>query len=138
GGAAAQAVAASATQDKASFGPRVGASVYQLVSLADGIEEGPHNVTRWWVLGRDMPAPTGKDKTSLLACIPDARLAPLLADFAQAGVPILTIYERPARKTLDAHRYVVEVAGHVRDDALAGLLARQSELRVLGSYPRRY
>ncbi|CFP65139.1 dehydratase [Bordetella pertussis] len=126
GGAAAQAVAASATQDKASFGPRVGASVYQLVSLADGIEEGPHNVTRWWVLGRDMPAPTGKDKTSLLAC------------FAQAGVPILTIYERPARKTLDAHRYVVEVAGHVRDDALAGLLARQSELRVLGSYPRRY
>lgn len=137
-GAAAQAVAASATQDKASFGPRVGASVYQLVSLADGIEEGPHNVTRWWVLGRDMPAPTGKDKTSLLACIPDARLAPLLADFAQAGVPILTIYERPARKTLDAHRYVVEVAGHVRDDALAGLLARQSELRVLGSYPRRY
>ena len=64
-----------------------------------------------------MPAPTGKDKTSLLACIPDARLAPLLAGFAVAGVPILTIYERPVRKTPDAHRYVVEVAGHVRDDA---------------------
>lgn len=138
GGAAAQAVAASATRDKASFGPKVGASLYQLVSLEDGIEEGPHNVTRWWVLGRDMPAPTGQDKTSLLASISDVQLAPLLDDFARAGVSILTIYERPARKTLDTHRYVIEVAGHARDEALAGLLARQGALRVLGSYPRRY
>ena len=31
---------------------------------------------------------------------------------AQAGVQILTIYERPSRKTLGTHLYLVEVAGH--------------------------
>ena len=48
-GGAAAAVAGSPTADKASVGPRIGASIYGLVSLVDGIEEGPHNVTRWWV-----------------------------------------------------------------------------------------
>jgi prephenate dehydratase len=64
GGAAAQRVALSPTLDKASVGPRIGALIYGLVSLVDGIEEGPHNVTRWWVLGREMPTPSGRDKTS--------------------------------------------------------------------------
>jgi prephenate dehydratase len=138
GGAAAQAVAESATADKASVGPRIGAAIYGLEPLVDGIEEGPHNVTRWWVLGRAMPAPTGRDKTSLLACVADAELAGLLAAFGAAGVQVLTIYERPSRQTLDTHRYLIEVAGHVREDGLAALLTRRRAVRVLGSYSRRY
>jgi prephenate dehydratase len=137
GGAAAQAVAGSATLDKASFGPKVGASIYGLVSLADGIEEGPHNVTRWWVLGRAMPAPTGNDKTSLLVSTSDTNLGAALAAFTQAGVQILTIYERPSKKTLDTHRYLVEVAGHARQGKLAEFLGAHSDIRVLGSYPRK-
>jgi chorismate mutase/prephenate dehydratase len=138
GGAAAQAVARSATADKASVGPRIGAAIYGLVSLVDGIEEGPHNVTRWWVLGREAPAPTGRDKTSLLAAVADADLAALLASFAAAGVQVLTIYERPSRKTLDTHRYLIEVAGHSREGGLAALLERHRSVRVLGSYSRAY
>lgn len=137
GGAAAQAVAQSASSDKASFGPKVGASVYPLVSLVDGIEEGPHNVTRWWVLGREMPAPTGHDKTSMLIDASDAKLSGILAAFDRAGVQILTIYERPSRKTLDTHRYLVEVAGHAKQGRLAAFLAVHRELRVLGAYARR-
>lgn len=138
GGAAAQTVAASPDKNKASFGPKVGAQVYKLESLVDGIEEGPHNVTRWWVLGRDMPAPTGKDKTSMVARITDQELAPLLAAIGAAGVQVLTIYERPSKQSLDSHRYLIEVAGHAKDDKLAKLLAAHNELRVLGSYPRKY
>lgn len=137
GGAAAQAVADSAALDKASFGPKVGASIYPLVSLLDGIEEGPHNVTRWWVLGRQMPMPTDRDKTSLLIETSDAGLSAILASFDRAGVQILTIYERPSKKTLDTHRYLVEVAGHAKQGKLAGFLGVHRELRVLGSYPRR-
>lgn len=136
GGAAAQAVADSTTLDKASLGPKVGATVYPLVSLVDGIEEGPHNVTRWWVLGRKMPAPTGHDKTSLLIETSDGRLSAILAAFDRAGLQILTIYERPSKKTLDTHRYLVEVAGHAREGTLAGFLDAHKELRVLGAYAR--
>jgi prephenate dehydratase len=138
GGAAAQAVAHSPTLEKASVGPRIGAAIYGLVSLVDGIEEGPHNVTRWWVLGREMPAPTGRDKTSLLACVGDAELAGLLGSFGAAGAQVLTIYERPSRKTLDTHRYLIEVAGHAREGRLAGVLERLRNVRVLGSHRRAY
>ena len=88
GGDAARRVALGATLDKASVGPRIGASIYGLVSLVDGIEEGPHNVTRWWVLGRETPAPSGRDKTSLLAAAADEELAGLLARFGEVGVQI--------------------------------------------------
>ena len=137
GGAAAQTVANSPTLDKASFGPKVGTSVYPLVSLVDGIEDGPHNVTRWWVLGRDMPAPTGNDKTSLLVTSSDANLGATLAAFVKGDVQILTIYERPSKTTLDTHRYLVEVAGHARQGKLSEFLRNRTDIRVLGSYPRR-
>ncbi|CAB3632508.1 Bifunctional chorismate mutase/prephenate dehydratase [Achromobacter mucicolens] len=137
GGAAAKTVAESATLDKASFGPKVGASVYSLSALVDGIEEGPHNVTRWWVLGRDLPAPTGHDKTSLVLSTADDKLNEALRALVQANVAVLTIYERPSKKTLDTHRYVVEVAGHATQEPLAGLLKAHPEFRLLGSYPRK-
>lgn len=137
GGAAAQAVAESPEMDKASFGPRIGSALYSLVSLQDGIEEGPHNVTRWWVLGRDMPAPSGHDKTSLLVDTSDDRLSALLGVLIQAGVQILTIYERPSKVTLDTHRYLIEVAGHAEDEQLADVLRQHADFRMLGSYPRK-
>ncbi|MCC8954375.1 prephenate dehydratase [Bradyrhizobium sp. Pear77] len=137
-GAAAQAVANSDALDKASIGPKIGASIYGLDSLVDGIEEGPHNVTRWWVLGKDSPPPTDNDKTSLLATVSDADLASLLASFAGAGVQILTIYERPAKTALDRHRYLIEVAGNEKMESLTLLLGKHPDIRALGSYPRRY
>lgn len=137
GGAAAKAVANSETNDKASFGPKVGASVYSLVSLVDGIEEGPHNVTRWWVLGRSMPAPTGKDKTSLLVDTADDDLDAILRKLVEAKVRVLTIYERPSKKSLDTHRYLVEVAGHAKEEPLTAFLRANPAIRLLGSYARK-
>ncbi|WP_441339350.1 prephenate dehydratase [Pandoraea sp. PE-S2T-3] len=138
GGAAAQTVAKGGRHDQASMGPKVGGEIYGLVALANGIEEGPQNVTRWWVLGRDMPAPTGNDKTSLLVETSDAQFSTVLKAIGGSGVKILDIYERPSKKTLDTHKYVVEVAGHAKVGALATFLAANSNIRVLGSYPRKY
>ena len=138
GGAAAQTVAQSGTHDSASFGPKIGGTIYGLVSLADGIEQGPQNVTRWWVLGKTMPAPTGHDKTSLLVEVADEQLSSLLSSFANAGIQVLTIYERPSKKTLDTHRYLIEVAGHAHEGALKAYLPEHKDIRVLGSYARRY
>lgn len=137
GGAAAQTVANSATSDKASFGPKVGATVYKLVPLVEGIEEGPHNVTRWWVLGRSMPAATVRDKTSLLVSTSDDAFGALLGSLSGAGIQILTVYERPSKKTMDTHRYLIEIAGHAKQGHLAEFLPKNPAFRVLGSYPRK-
>ena len=61
----------------------------------------------------------------------------VLASFHQAGVQILTIYERPSKKTLDTHRYLIEVAGHAAQGKLAAFVQTRSDIRVLGSYPRK-
>ncbi|VFR85911.1 Prephenate dehydratase [plant metagenome] len=135
-GAAAQEVARSGSLAMASMGPRVGAAVYGLVSLADGIEQGPHNVTRWWVLGRETPAPTGHDKSTLCVETDDEGLSTALATLVKGGIRLLTVYERPSRRSLDTHRYVIDVAGHRGDAALADVLTHCPGTRVLGSYPR--
>jgi chorismate mutase/prephenate dehydratase len=138
GGDAARSVAESGSKALASMGPKIGGEIYGLISLADGIEEGRHNVTRWWVLGRDLPPASGDDKTSLLAEISDDQLAPLLSEFVAAGVQIVNIYERPSRKSLDTHRYLLEIKGHINDHNLATFAASCKDIRVLGSYRRRY
>jgi len=138
GGAAALSVAESGEHDRAAMGPAIGAELYGLVSLVDDIEEGPHNVTRWWVLGRAMPAPSGDDKTSLLASVADRDFSSLLASLANENIKILDIYERPSKKTLDTHRYLIDVIGHAAEGAIGRFLSSHPEVRLLGSYPRRY
>ncbi|OAJ59364.1 prephenate dehydratase [Paraburkholderia ginsengiterrae] len=136
GGAAAQSVSESKSLEMASMGPKIGGSIYGLVSLADDIEAGPHNVTRWWVLGREMPLPTGVDKTSLLAEVSDKDFSALLESMVWARLRILNIYERPSKRTLDTHRYLFEIEGHARVGAVAEFLKDNLQIRLLGSYPR--
>ncbi|RAR84763.1 prephenate dehydratase [Paracidovorax anthurii] len=134
GGAAAQAVADGASRAAASLGPGIGAAFYGLAPLAEHIEEGPHNVTRWWVLGRETPAPTGRDTTALVMAGAAHELAPLRAAFAAAGLPLRTASTCTAPGT---RHCVFEVEGHAHDAPLRALLARTAGLRWLGSYPRR-
>ena len=51
-GEAAQLVAQSLDGSSASLGPALAGELHGLVPLVTGIEEGRHNVTEWWVVGR--------------------------------------------------------------------------------------
>lgn len=138
GGAAAKQVAEGNARDVAAMGPHIATTIYGLVSLRDGIEKGPHNVTRWWVLGRTLAKPTGHDKTTLLAEVTDAAFNDLLKGLVESGITVLDIYERPNLKTLDGHRYVIEVEGHAEVGSLKVYLHDHRNVRLLGSYPRQY
>lgn len=54
-GAAAQAVAAARDERLACLGPALAAALHGLHVLQSGIEQGPHNETRWWLLARAAP-----------------------------------------------------------------------------------
>jgi len=60
-GAAAQAVAGARDRALACLGPALAATLHGLDVLQDGIEQGPHNETRWWLLARADPAVTATD-----------------------------------------------------------------------------
>lgn len=137
GGAAAKSVAEGAGSDRAAMGPPGAARLYGLTPIENGIEEGPHNTTRWWVLGHALPAPSGHDKTTLLLTVDEAGFQRSLQALAKSA-QVLAIYERPGKRSLDGHRYVVDVVGHASQPEIARLLVAHGEFRLLGSYPRRY
>ena len=137
GGAAAKSVAEGTASDIAAMGPPSAARIYGLTPIVNGIEEGPHNTTRWWVLGHALPAPSGHDKTTLLLTVDEAGFQRSLQALAKSA-QVLAVYERPGKRSLDGHRYVVDVVGHASQPEIATLLADHAEFRLLGSYPRKY
>ncbi len=115
---------------------------FELCSLAQGIEDIANNTTRFVVLGRHQPAPTGHDATSLLISAPHkpGGLRRMLQPLEDAGVSMTRIESRPARTQLWEYLFFIDVTGHCQDPKLADVLTRLKEetplVRVLGSYPR--
>jgi len=113
--------------------------------LAENIGDNANAVTRFVLVSttRSVPAPTGADKTSLIAELPDDRpgsLLDLLEQFSTRGVNLSLIESRPVGDELGRYRFVIDADGHIHDervaDALLGLRRFSPSVMFLGSYPR--
>jgi chorismate mutase/prephenate dehydratase len=128
--------------EAAAIAGRSAAEVYGLPVLFADIEDHPDNTTRFLVIGREVFAPSGQDKTTLLLSGHEGPglLYRLLEPFQVHGVNMTRIESRPSRQGKWAYVFFVDVEGHAEDPKVAAALhdlARVSKLsRVLGSYPR--
>ena len=118
---------------------------HDLVVLAESIGDNPNAVTRFVLVSRvaPLPAPTGSDKTSIIAELPDdtaGRLLEMLEQFATRGVNMSLLESRPIGDALGRYRFVIDLDGHILDervaDALLGLKRFSPSVIFLGSYPR--
>jgi len=118
------------------------AEIYGLNVLASNIEDEPDNTTRFLVIGRLDPLPSGDDKTSLLVSGKNraGSLMSLLAPLARHRINMTRIESRPARRGLWEYVFFVDIDGHTQDPklrkAIAELEKEASFLKWLGSYPR--
>ena len=118
------------------------AEIYGLNALASNIEDEPDNTTRFLVIGRLDPPPSGDDKTSLLVSGKNraGSLMSLLAPLARHRINMTRIESRPARRGLWEYVFFVDIDGHMQDPklrkAIAELEKEASFLKWLGSYPR--
>ena len=109
--------------------------------LAANIEDDPNNTTRFLVIGSHDPAPSGRDKTSLVmsAANRPGAVHALLSPLAQHGVSMTRLESRPSRTGLWEYVFFVDLEGHQKDagvaQALEGLQALAAFVKVLGSYP---
>ncbi len=139
---AARQVAESETGDIASIGTARGAQLYGLEVLASEIEDHPENETRFVLVGHGIPAPTGHDKTSIVCFQSEDRPGSLLAilqEFAARAINLTKLESRPTKRGLGQYCFFIDVEGHVADevvaDCLRNLVAKQAEVKFLGSYP---
>lgn len=112
-----------------------------LNELAVGITRRPEFASRFVVIGRKVPMPSGNDKTTLLCAVKDkaGALRELLQPFAENGITLLKIDSRPMKNHAWECVFVIDCAGHQNDSQLQAAIndvgQRSSYLSVLGSYP---
>ncbi len=129
----------------AAIGPKVAAEVYELELLVNNIEDRPDNATRFLVIGRELLAASGEDKTTLLVSTADTAggagvLHNLLQPLASHNVCMTRIESRPSRRKNWDYVFFIDVDGHAEEspvvEALAELQQRASLFKVLGAYPK--
>jgi chorismate mutase/prephenate dehydratase len=114
---------------------------YNLGVVKAHVQDDPHNRTRFAIIGRLQPGPSGKDQTSLVLAVPNKAGAVynMLAPLAKHGVSMTRFESRPARIGTWEYYFYVDVEGHAHEkkveDALAELKQGAPFFKVLGSYP---
>jgi prephenate dehydratase len=135
-------VSRSKRTDLAAICNALAAQIYGLDVLASEIEDHPENQTRFVLVGRGVPAPTGHDKTSIV-CFQRAdrpgSLLSILQEFAARAINLTKLESRPTKRGLGDYCFFIDCEGHIADevvaDALRNLAAKQAEVKFLGSYP---
>ncbi|MEM6468455.1 MAG: prephenate dehydratase [Planctomycetota bacterium] len=137
----AAAAAAAADTNVAAVASLPAGHAYGLETLSENIEDNGENVTRFAVLGKTEPEPTGDDKTSLLFQVehkPGA-LAGAMNVFSDLSLNLTWIESFPCPETRSEYLFFVELSGHRMDPTVTKAIGRLStftrRLDILGSYP---
>jgi prephenate dehydratase len=132
----------------AALGPRRAAELYGAVIVEEDVADDASNATRFvWVARAgdgNAAAADGPMRTSLAFWGQGDRepgwLVRCLSEFAFRGVNLSKIESRPLRSTIGHYRFFVDcddgLGSPAVQEAVTGLAAHCTDVRVLGSYPR--
>ena len=117
------------------------AKVYRLKVVAGDIEDSPHNITRFLVVGNFDVGATGRDRTSIMFSIKDrvGALHDMLMPFKKHRINLTKIESRPSKKKAWDYYFYLDLEGHREragiKKAIAELESKCKFLKILGSYP---
>ncbi len=116
--------------------------IYSLNVLAGGIEDKTNNITRFLVIGKEIPKRSGNDKTSFMFTIRDkvGALYQILEPFYRNSINLTRIESRPSKQKNWSYIFYVDVDGHIEDEQIKESLKEIEQftvfLKILGSYPK--
>lgn len=125
----------------AAIASALAAERYDLNILEKDIQDSSSNATRFFVLGRQCSAPTGRDRTSLMLSIAHkvGALHKALAIFSKHKLNMTRIESRPNKRKAWEYFFFVDCDGHYQDKKLSKALDELQKVcnfvKVLGSYP---
>ncbi|RME93096.1 MAG: prephenate dehydratase, partial [Verrucomicrobia bacterium] len=126
----------------AAIASSLAAERYGLSVLEADIQDNCDNATRFLVLGRQIPEPTGDDRTSLLISIADrvGALHETLEPFRKNRINLTKIESRPSKRKAWAYYFFIDLDGHIKDAKVARAVKQLEHIcqmvKVLGSYPK--
>ena len=133
-----------AARDKsvAAIASEFSGSIYNLKTIQSHIEDSPRNTTRFAVVGREKPSPSGEDKTSIAFSVrdePGALHKAFFLPFSESGINLTKIESRPSRDRQWEYVFFADFSGHHEEEAVRDALGRVEAncvfLKILGSYP---
>lgn len=110
--------------------------------IAEHIEDHPRNSTRFLIVGKKSPAPTGCDKCSICFVLQDrsGALFDALKPLNDKNISMSMIESRPF-STTGQYCFFIDIDGHADTpeiaDALAEIKNNSSFFKILGSYPKK-
>lgn len=117
------------------------AHLYGLQEIESKIEDHQGNVTRFLVIGNEIIAPTGHDKTSIMfvtSHVPGA-LFMVLEPIKQANLNMVKLESRPTRHENWSYNFFMDIEGHMDEpkvaQAIETMRCHALHLKLLGSYP---
>ena len=126
----------------AAIASELASEIYQVPIIANSIMDDPENTTRFFVIGKHIPDPSGHDRTSLFFSIPDkvGALHQALGILEQAQLNLSYLESLPSRAKPWEYIFFTEMEGHIAEEPVIVALEQLEELcrnvNVLGSYPR--
>ena len=132
---------AARTKNSACIASILAAKQYGLKVIAKDIEDNPHNITRFLVIGQSDVPQTKDDRTSVMFSIKDkvGALHDMLMPFKKHKINLTKIESRPSKRRAWDYYFFVDLSGHRLDQKVQKALSELEEkckfLRILGSYP---
>ena len=117
-------------------------NLYGLQVAKRKIEDNPNNFTRFLVVGKEMPSPTGCDKTSIMFSVKDEPgiLYRMLEPFSSRKINLSKIESRPMKRKAWEYIFFLDMEGHIEEEPIADALVELKQycqfIKVLGSFPR--
>lgn len=135
------AVIAANSDSAAAIASDIAGKLYNIKTLASGIEDEQNNTTRFLIIGNDSYAASGEDKTTIMVSTPNkvGSLFELLKPLYDVGVDMSRIESRPSRQNTWDYVFFIDLNGHIDDpkiaQALLELEASSAFFKLIGSYP---
>ena len=123
--------------------PQVVGESFGLELVANGVMDVSDIRTRYFLIGREVSAPSGCDRTSIVVTPTVDRIG-FLSDvaslFAKHNINMNHILSRPLSAKIGTYCFQIVLEGHVNDPAVVDLFADlgglDASVKLLGSYPR--
>ena len=130
-------------KSEAAIASALAAKIYNLEILKSNIEDESGNVTRFFIMGKELNHPELKDKKYITSCIFKLKSIPAalykaLGGFATNGVNLCKLESFSVKNTFDQVNFYIDIEGHIEDPSLQKALEElgfhTQKLDILGVY----